>query len=92
MHQNDPPLALKLTAVLGALLAVGCSDSARELKFKAMPEELADCRVYGVSNADGQRMTVVRCPFSTTTTQVQSGKTRLTTVTIDGIEYAPVAK
>ncbi len=92
MHTNDPPLALKLTAVLGALLAVGCSDGARELKFKAMPAELADCRVHEVSNSDGARMTVVRCPLSVTTAQVPNGKTRRTTVTIDGVEYTPVAK
>ena len=35
-------------------------------------------------------MTVVRCPNSATTAGVRSGKTTQTTVTIDGIEYAPV--
>jgi hypothetical protein len=63
-----------------------------ERTFPAMPKELADCRVFYVQNRNGAAMTVVRCPNSATTADVRSGKTTQTTVTIDGVEYAPVAK
>jgi hypothetical protein len=79
--------------MLGVLLATaGCTDKVEERKFSAMPKELADCRVFYVQNRDGNSMTVVRCPNSATTAYVRSGKQTQTTVTIDGVEYAPVEK
>ena len=93
MNRTCRPLVLRLSAILGVLLATaGCSDKVEERKFPAMTKELADCRVFYVQNRDGDAMTVVRCPNSATTAGVRSGKTTQTTVTIDGIEYAPVAK
>lgn len=93
MNRTCRPLVLRLSAMLGVLLAMaGCSDRAEERKFSAMPKELADCRVYYVQNSAGNAMTVVRCPTSVTTADVRTGKTTKTTVTIDGVEYAPVAK
>ena len=92
MNRTPMPLVLRLSAMLGVLLLTGCSDRAREVRFSAMPAELADCRVYYVTNIEGHAMTVVRCPLSATTAQVRSGKTTRTTVTIDGIQYAPVEK
>ena len=70
----------------------GCYNKAEERKFSAMPKELANCRVFYVQNSDGVGMTVARCPNSTTTAEVRSGKTTQTTVTIDGVEYAPTQK
>lgn len=78
--------------LLSAVFVTGCSDSAKEVRFSAMPTELADCRVYYVTNSDGVAMTVVRCPLSATATKVKSGRTTRTTVTIDGVQYAPVEK
>lgn len=94
MSRTYRSLALRLSVMLGVLLAtVGCSDGAVERsKFTAMPKELTDCRVFYVENRAGYVMTVVRCPNSATTTAVRSGKAAQTTVTIDGVEYAPVAK
>ena len=93
MNRRSRPLWVRLSAMLGVFLAVaGCSDKVEERKFPAMPKELADCRVFYVQNSDGYSMSVVRCPNSATTADVRSGKTTQTTVTIDGVEYAPVAK
>lgn len=92
MNRHCRSSMLRLSAMLGVLLIAGCSDSAKEMRFSAMPAELADCRVYYVTNSDGAAMTVVRCPLSATTAQVRSGKTTRTTVTIDGVQYAPVDK
>ena len=93
MNRTSRPLWVRLSAMLGVLLATaGCTDSVEERKFSAMPKELADCRVFYVQNRGGNAMTVVRCPNSATTAVVRSGKTTQTTVTIDGVEYAPVAK
>ncbi len=94
MNRTYRPLVLRLSAMLGVLLStVGCgSDKAEEIKFSAMPKELADCRVFYVRHRDGYALTVVRCPNSVANATVQSGKVTETTVTIDGVEYAPVAK
>jgi hypothetical protein len=52
-----------------------------------MPAELAGCRVFYVTNSVGDRMTVVRCPNSATSTEVRKGKTTQRTITVDGVEY-----
>lgn len=84
MDRHCRPLVLRLSAILGVLLALAaCTDKVEERKFSAMPKELADCRVFHVQNRNGNAMTVVRCPNSATTA-VRSGKTAHTTVTIDG--------
>jgi outer membrane PBP1 activator LpoA protein len=88
---NERP-ALGVMLILLSIVLAGCTDKVEERKFLAMPKELADCRVFYVQNRDGNSMTVVRCPNSATTTEVRSGKSTQTTVTIDGVEYAPVAK
>lgn len=77
---------MRIVLVLAVALA-GCSDSAKEIAYPAMPDGLKDCRVYYVTNASGNAMTVVRCPMSTTTTEVRSGKSILRSVVIDGVEY-----
>jgi hypothetical protein len=66
---------------------IGCSDSAKSLSFPAAPAELKDCKFFYVTNSDGHRITVVRCPMSVTTTVAPQGKSRQTTVVIDGVEY-----
>ena len=87
MNRTCRPLGLRLSAMLGVLLATsGCTDKVEERKFSAMPKELADCRVFYVQNRYGDAMTVVRCPNSVTTADARSGKTTRTTVTIDGVE------
>ena len=81
-----------LSILILAASLVGCSDSARERKFPAMPEELSGCRVFYVQNQAGDAVTVARCPNSVTTASVRSGKTTKTTITIDGVEYAQIVK
>ena len=56
--------------LLVLLVLVGCSDTSKEIHFPAMPPELADCKVFYVSNSSWEHMTVVRCPLSVTTTEV----------------------
>lgn len=92
MSRTYQPLWVRLSAMLGVMALAACTDKVEERKFSAMPKELADCRVFYVQNRDGNAMTVVRCPNSATAAEVRSGKTTQTTVTIDGVEYAPVAK
>lgn len=53
-------------------------------KFTVLPEELKDCKIYEIVGTEGGgRMTVMRCPNSSTTTKVPSGKTSRTAVVID---------
>ena len=84
---------MRTTIILCAMFLLGgCSDASKELKFAAMPKELADCKVFRVTNANGEGMTVARCPNSTATTSVQSGKTQAVSIVVDGIEYMPAQK
>ena len=83
---------MKTTILILTLVLAGCTDKVEERKFSAMPKELANCRVFYVENSAGNAMTVVRCPNSATTAEARSGKTTQATVTIDGVEYAPVLK
>jgi hypothetical protein len=53
-----------------------------------LPPELADCKFFQLSgNSVTDKITVVRCPNSTTTTTYQVGKTKKSVVVIDGVEY-----
>lgn len=77
----------KLIVILGVLMLAGCYDRARIVNFPAMPPELADCKVYAINNTNGEHITVMRCPNSTTSTNYSSGKTTRSTVVIDGETY-----
>ncbi len=81
----------KLTVIAISVLLAACSrdflDRSRELKFPSLPPELKDCRIFGITNSEGESMRVARCPNSTTSTTYKSGKTTHTTVVIDGVEY-----
>lgn len=82
----------KLTYLILVIAGIsGCSDSVEERKFSAMPKELEDCRIFFLTNKSGNRLTIARCPNSATTV-VAGGKSIKTTLTIDGIEYAPICK
>lgn len=75
---------MKLLILLLCGLLAACSETSREIKFLAMPPELADCKVFRVENSGGYTMTVARCPHSTTTTEVQQGKITLVAVVAEG--------
>lgn len=77
-------------AIMGAL--AGCSDTARPLYFSAMPEDFKDCKIAVVTNSDGYKITLARCPNSTTSASVPQGKTVVTTITVDGVEYVSKEK
>ena len=65
----------------------GCSPEAKQKTYSAMPPELADCKVYFISEGFADHMTVIRCPNSTTSVTKQEGKTKRTYVVIDGKAY-----
>ena len=84
-----------LTIATALLFLSGCKwtdNRAEELKFVAMPMELADCRVFFVRDTSAGSMTVARCPNSTTTTSVQMGKVKAVAIVVDGVEYVPSQK
>jgi hypothetical protein len=77
-----------ITILLASMLALtGCVDSAKTLYFASMPSELKDCKTFYLTNTDGQRLTVMRCPNSITSATVPEGKSLATAVVIDGVEY-----
>lgn len=65
----------------------GCSNSASEMRFSAMPPELKDCKIFAVSNDSGSHIKVARCPNSTTTTTYSQGKSQASVIVVDGVEY-----
>ena len=69
-----------------------CTPSANEVKFGVMPEGLKDCKTFEVWPGDGNKITVFRCPNSTTSINYMQGKVHKTVITIDGIEYIPKEK
>ena len=77
---------LLLTLILTTLIG-GCSNSASEEYYPIKPPELKDCKIYRLNNDNGARITIARCPNSTTTTNYQSGKTTASVVVVDGVEY-----
>ena len=77
----------KLIVILSVVVLAGCTDRARIVNFSAMPPELLDCKVYAISNSNGEHITVMRCPNSTTSTTYPSGKTTKSTIVIDGETY-----
>lgn len=82
---------LILATVLSAGLA-GCSNSASELHFSALPPELKDCKIFAVNNDSGSHIKVARCPNSTTTTTYSQGKRRASVIVVDGVEYERKAR
>ena len=81
---------LKLSALaVAALMLAGCGPSSVITNYP-MPPELSDCSQYRLRDGDlGTTIVVVRCPNSTTSTTYPVGKSRSTTVVIDGVEYTP---
>ena len=78
-----------LMVVIGVIMLTGCEPSYEEKtqNFTILPDELKDCKFYGVRSNTGSNLNIVRCPNSTTSTTYKSGKTTTTTVVIDGKNY-----
>ena len=81
-------MKLLLVLVVVALLSA-CSPSVKPSGYESILQTspgFEDCKVAIVS--DGiSTITVVRCPFSSTTVKQPSGKSTKTVVVIDGVEY-----
>lgn len=74
--------------VAGMILLAGCSPRANSVNFPLLPPELSDCKFFNIYAGElGTNLTVARCHNSTTTTVQNNGKTRKTTIVIDGVEY-----
>lgn len=50
------------------------------------PPELADCKFFEMRSSGALNLMVVRCPNSTTSTQM-SGKQKKRVIVIDGVEF-----
>ena len=75
--------------VVAVAVLAGCGPSSVITNYP-MPPELSDCSQYRLRAGDlGTTIVVVRCPNSTTSTTHPVGKSRSTTVVIDGVEYTP---
>jgi hypothetical protein len=76
---------MKKIVIIFALLALsGCTNKYSEANFPVRPPELSDCKFFKMSNSSGEKITVVRCPNSTTSTTERVGKQDQTTVVTDG--------
>ena len=74
-----------LTFLAVAFLASGCHPSAEERFFPVMPKELQGCKVFDLDDGAGKapRLTVMRCPNSSTSVNYKSGKATIQTAVID---------
>lgn len=92
-----------LLMIAAASLLSGCAPSYSDKSgdFK-LPPELSDCAIYRVSNGEGLRLYVTRCPHSETGATWSAGKAGLKhsvtvetvnpVVEIGGVEYIPKDK
>jgi hypothetical protein len=72
--------------ILGILVCIlaGCAPSATEKVWPVMPEGLRDCKIYNLTDGNGNRLTVARCPLSATSVRESSKLS----ITIDSTEAA----
>lgn len=86
-------IALAILAIVLVVFLTGCEQAYQKEVTSDYPltGHLADCSVSELNGIQRGKLTVVRCPNSTTSTTqiVSSGKTRktLTSVVIDGQSY-----
>ena len=78
-----------LMVVIGVIMLTGCEPSYEEKtqNFTILPDELKDCKFYGVRSNTGSNWNIVRCPNSQTSTTYSVGKSTATTVVIEGKKY-----
>ena len=69
------------------VVLAGCTPSAQEQTWPVLPEGLKDCKFYKLTDESANTIRVVRCPASSTSIEYQVGKSRQTTVIVDGVEY-----
>ena len=73
----------KLIMALVVVCLVGCEKSTKEISGAFnMPEELKDCKMYGLSNGV-KNVIIVRCPQSLTSTTYNCGKTTCSSMTVE---------
>lgn len=70
-----------------ALLLAACSKPAHEIQA-GLPHGLKDCTYFEVDRGGGNRLHVIRCPASTTSTQWNHGKNNSQSTTADVVEDA----
>ena len=78
---------MKYRIGLTLIVLAGCTPSAQEQTWPVLPEGLKDCKFYKLTDESTNTIRVVRCPASSTSIEYQVGKSRQTTVTVDGVEY-----
>lgn len=71
-----------------AVLMSGCEKGSNVSKFQdALPEGMKDCKVYNLYDGDGGRITIARCPNSTTSVE-SSGKGGMASIVTEAPEPA----
>ena len=84
-------LSLKtiVLSLVTAFLLTGCEPSYKEntQTFTQLPDELKDCKFYGVRSNTCSNLNIVRFLNSSVSTTYKVGKTTATTVVIDGKRY-----
>ena len=69
------------------LTLAGCEKKTTEVSSEyEIPNGLKDCSIYEMNSENGKRFYVTRCPFSATSTDSPSGKTRVTSFAIEAPE------
>ena len=80
-------LILSMSVILGVSILSGCEKESHEKTSSyKLPVGLEDCKIYGLTNENGNYLTVVRCPLSATSTTYSNGKS---TSTVSVVETAP---
>ncbi len=82
---------MKKLILLLCVALVACDEHTEEVSGKyKLPKELSDCKVFYLYG-EGQAITAMRCPNSSTSV-VTGSKTKRKTIVVDGVSYEEQVK
>ena len=77
-------ISVSIIAVLMTTMLMGCEKETKDYtKSYALPEGMQDCKIYEMRGTNSDKITVVRCPSSSTTTSYNSGKNKLSSTVVE---------
>jgi hypothetical protein len=66
---------IKLSALITLMLLAGCESETKTTTSQwILPPELVGCDMYDMVSSTNQRITVMKCPLSSVSTEYRSGK------------------
>lgn len=85
--------SVSIIAVLMTTMLVGCEKETKDYTNSYdLPEGMQDCKIYEMRGTNSDKITVVRCPSSSTTTTYKYGKTTVSSNVVEVPTQNPIIK